>query len=250
MKAITRKRRPPRPAEVPEDHEWCSRGDHWLPRESFSPHKTRTTGLQTNCRACQTQAVVASQQRTLEVWALPRSEQRKVAGRARKAVATYRDGKRVKVRKILMTPRDLGDAALRKVLLLRTQQAAQAAEIPCELYPEDIALPEECPITGAKMQRTLDNTWGNSFVVLRIEQSAGYVRGNVVTLSAWAADRLTDDVDDFARLLSRDYHTSRRHYRHFTHYQWEMTWAERMMDWVASGKTLAHAAEAQPVRQW
>lgn len=62
-----------------------------------------------------------------------------------------------------------------------------------DLNPEDIEIPEFCPVFGMKLQRT-GRHWGDSSPSLdRIDSTKGYTRGNVRVVS-WLANRLKNNA--------------------------------------------------------
>lgn len=76
-------------------------------------------------------------------------------------------------------------------LVSGAKMRAKKKGIPFEISAADIAIPEICPVLGIKLHRGAGRT-DCSPSIDRINNSLGYVRGNVLVIS-WRANRLKGD---------------------------------------------------------
>ncbi|OUL98769.1 hypothetical protein [Variovorax sp. JS1663] len=157
---------------------------------------------------------------------------------ARNTTVAYRRGKRVEVRKLLLTPRHMADADLRKVLLIRARVAAEAAEVPFDLKPEDLVIPHKCPVSGARLQRTIDTTWGNGMVVVPVKSEDGYVPGNVVILAQWTLAHLNWTTEQCSAWLEKAGNSRGMRWHH---YLAVCFWTGALRDWLREGRDLEDA---------
>ena len=67
---------------------------------------------------------------------------------------------------------------------------------------EDIAVPAECPVLGIELVMSLGKASDNSPSLDRIDNSKGYIQGNIKVIS-WKANRLKSDasVEEFEKVL-------------------------------------------------
>lgn len=72
------------------------------------------------------------------------------------------------------------------------RRRAAAAELPFNIAPEDIVVPELCPVLGIPIFLTRGKAGPNAPSLDRIIPEDGYVRGNVIVVS-WRANRLRSD---------------------------------------------------------
>lgn len=79
-----------------------------------------------------------------------------------------------------------------KALFQRTRKRAAAKGIAFDLDPEDLGVPEFCPVLGIRLQIG-DRRFGASPSVDRILPALGYVKGNVVVCSQ-RANRIKNDA--------------------------------------------------------
>lgn len=79
---------------------------------------------------------------------------------------------------------------------LRTaKKRAKKEEIPFNLLPEDIELPDVCPVLGIPLEINNKGMSNNSPTLDKIVPSLGYVKGNVRVIS-WLANRIKGDQTD------------------------------------------------------
>ena len=74
-------------------------------------------------------------------------------------------------------------------LLGRAKHRAKKLNIPFDLTPEDIVIPEICPVLGIKLSHKRIDGWQSFPSLDRIEPAKGYVRGNVIVVS-WLANTI------------------------------------------------------------
>jgi hypothetical protein len=75
----------------------------------------------------------------------------------------------------------------RKVILNNAQRAAHRFGVPIDITLDDIVVPPRCPAFDIPLQRS-DGVAGEATPsIVRIEPELGYVKGNVVVVSAKAA---------------------------------------------------------------
>lgn len=81
-----------------------------------------------------------------------------------------------------------------KYLLYNPRQRAKKSGLEFNLQPEDVKIPNHCPVLGVKLTdpatNSKENTYGPS--LHRIDSSKGYVKGNVMVVS-WRANTLLSD---------------------------------------------------------
>jgi hypothetical protein len=70
---------------------------------------------------------------------------------------------------------------------------AREKGVPFDLSPEDIFIPEFCPVLGIKLSPPGDGLKDSSPTVDRLIASKGYVRGNIAVISS-RADRIKSDA--------------------------------------------------------
>jgi hypothetical protein len=95
-----------------------------------------------------------------------------------------------------------------RVLLAAKRYQCRKAGLPFDLTPEDIVIPDVCPVLGIPIYRGPGRArgWGprdNSPSIDRFVASAGYVRGNVRVIS-YRANRLRCDatVEELEKVLA------------------------------------------------
>lgn len=69
-----------------------------------------------------------------------------------------------------------------KSMLQRAKRRARESGLEFDLTPDDIVIPERCPVLDIELTRCLDSK-DNAPSLDRIENDKGYVRGNVVVIS-------------------------------------------------------------------
>lgn len=74
-----------------------------------------------------------------------------------------------------------------------TRLRAQKHGIPFDLLPEDVIVPERCPVLGIPFVRGTKTLCDGSPTLDRMIPSLGYVRGNVTVISA-RANRIKSDA--------------------------------------------------------
>lgn len=90
-----------------------------------------------------------------------------------------------------------------KYLLYSARERAYKAGIEFDLEESDIDIPKLCPIFGTPLQMAAGRVDDASPTLDRIDNSRGYVRGNVWVIS-WRANRLKSDATlDELRLIVR-----------------------------------------------
>lgn len=85
-------------------------------------------------------------------------------------------------------PRYRTPSSLAKYLIRLARRRALKQGLPFDLTPEDIHVPEFCPALGIRLERNVGGrAQGKRSPTLdRIDPRKGYVRGNVIVLSAKA----------------------------------------------------------------
>ncbi|BCA00454.1 hypothetical protein [Bradyrhizobium diazoefficiens] len=75
----------------------------------------------------------------------------------------------------------------RKAMLHNAQRAARRFNVPINITLDDIVIPARCPAYDIPLRRSNGVAGEASPSVLRIEPQLGYVKGNVIVVSAKAA---------------------------------------------------------------
>lgn len=93
------------------------------------------------------------------------------------------------------------DAAYRRrhpkrILLKQARSRAQRGGIPFDLTEADIHIPHRCPVLGIPLKRAegQQRQADTSPTLDRVDNTKGYVKGNVIVVS-WRANRLKGDAD-------------------------------------------------------
>lgn len=102
-----------------------------------------------------------------------------------------------------MTAKHRSDYQIKKSMLAGAKVRAEAKGLPFNITDRDIVIPQFCPVLGLELKREEGPMTDASPTLDKIEPDKGYVRGNVVVISA-RANRLKSDasVDEIVRLAS------------------------------------------------
>lgn len=91
---------------------------------------------------------------------------------------------------------------LRKRLLISAKSRAKKKFLAFNIELEDIVLPKVCPLLGIKLQVNGRKKSGSSYSIDRIENSKGYVKGNIWVISnkanAMKSDSSLEELKLFA----------------------------------------------------
>lgn len=80
-----------------------------------------------------------------------------------------------------------------KSLCLSARNRSRIQNIPFDLTPEDIIIPDVCPVLGIPMEFAEGKRTDGTPSLDKIVKELGYVRGNVAVIS-WRANRLKNDA--------------------------------------------------------
>lgn len=116
----------------------------------------------------------------------------------------YRARKKRNYDKAKLTPAEL--------IFNRTKGTSKQRGIPFDLEIEDIIVPEVCPYTGLTLCFGTGHPQRNSYSLDRIDNTLGYVKGNVEVIS-YLANRMKQDASvgeqiRFAKEVLRRYEVS------------------------------------------
>lgn len=78
-------------------------------------------------------------------------------------------------------------------ILNGTRSRAKERDVEFNLELEDIIIPEKCPVFGTPLEFTEEGRGDNTPSVDRIDNSRGYVKGNIRIIS-WRANRLKNNL--------------------------------------------------------
>jgi len=78
-------------------------------------------------------------------------------------------------------------------LLSGCRITAKKRGLPFDLTPDDVSIPEKCPVLGIPLSRGVGVRTDNSPSLDRIIPSLGYVKGNVIVVSM-RANRIKNDA--------------------------------------------------------
>lgn len=94
------------------------------------------------------------------------------------------------------------DAALRAMLCNQARIRAKRKAIEHTIKPADIELVHVCPIRNVPLERATGKFSQNSYTLDRIDNTKGYIPGNVRVIS-WLANNLKNNftIEDVERLL-------------------------------------------------
>lgn len=240
----TRPRPPQRPADIPDNYVWCMRGQHWAHREEFSDHKRGRDGKQAHCRQHMRDANNEARERRLDHLARPRHEIKQGGDirRGRKPITwkSLSDSRTtVTSKRPYLLPRDgMRPHDLKGLLLRRARVEAEQQGLPFALTVEDIAVPSNCVLCGAEIRRTIDQTWGNGAVLVPVDTARGFVSGNVLTVTAFAAERRAWSIVDAADAIESLEELWCNNKLERTVYHVRRDWLVRLHAWIASGSDL------------
>lgn len=85
---------------------------------------------------------------------------------------------------------------------IRQRQTKKFPGEPCDLEPEDLAIPSHCPVFGYRLR--WESFWRRP-TVDRIDSSKGYVRGNVLIVSQRANQLKSNATLDELRAIIKFY---------------------------------------------
>jgi|WetSurMetagenome_2_1015567.scaffolds.fasta_scaffold627423_1 hypothetical protein len=91
-----------------------------------------------------------------------------------------------------------------KALLKGSRASAKRRGLDYNLDLEDIVIPEFCPVLGIKLVINDNRPKDNSATIDRIDNSKGYIKGNVQVIS-WRANRGKSDLDATEHLKIAEY---------------------------------------------
>jgi len=78
-------------------------------------------------------------------------------------------------------------------MLSRAKDTAKRRGLECTITAEDIVIPTHCPIFGTPLLATPGKVSPNSPSIDRIDNSRGYVPGNIIVIS-FRANRIKSDA--------------------------------------------------------
>jgi hypothetical protein len=87
-------------------------------------------------------------------------------------------------------------------MLSNAKQRARRAGIEFDLNPEDVTIPDICPVFGVPLERTRSNEWTTSPSIDRFDNTRGYVPDNIVVVSRRANILKKDATVEELRLLA------------------------------------------------
>jgi len=131
--------------------------------------------------------------------ALARERYARVAGHRRlKARANYAASRDDRVSK--QRERVAKDQAL--YLWKRAQERARKKGVEFTILPEDVHIPDLCPVLGVALERGQGKFCPTSPTLDRVNNAHGYVKGNILVVS-WRANRLKSDatLDEMRAIL-------------------------------------------------
>ena len=97
----------------------------------------------------------------------------------------------------------------RHILFTKAKQRAKENQLEFNLELDDIVLPEVCPYTGLKLQKSIGKICNESYSLDRIDPSKGYVKGNIEVISYLAnrakSNMTVTQLRAFAAEINRRY---------------------------------------------
>lgn len=90
-----------------------------------------------------------------------------------------------------------------KCMLIGAKKRAKTKNIDFSLTPKDVSIPDVCPVLGIPMFKGTQKMGHNSPSLDRIDNTRGYVKGNVRVIS-WRANNLKGDatLDELRALVA------------------------------------------------
>jgi hypothetical protein len=71
----------------------------------------------------------------------------------------------------------------KKIMLSNSKSRAKKANMEFNIDTNDINIPEVCPVLGIPLYRCKKENWNNSPSIDRIDNTKGYIKGNVIVVS-------------------------------------------------------------------
>lgn len=91
------------------------------------------------------------------------------------------------------------------VMFNNCKQRAKRTGITFSITKEDIVIPDLCPVFGIELKRCKKDNWNNSPSLDRIDNSKGYIKGNIVVVSRRANILKKDATIEELELLAKFY---------------------------------------------
>lgn len=159
----------------------CSGCKQQKPREEFGRNRSTKDGLQHHCKACNAEWRDAHRAEAKLYFQDYRSK-----NRDRLTAFDKTKKRKAQKRRNRISPRG------RVLNLLSAARGrAKAFGVPFSLSVDDVQIPERCPVLGFPL--VLDRRCDQSPSLDRVEREKGYVKGNVVVVSA-RANRIKSDA--------------------------------------------------------
>lgn len=184
---------------------WCSAGEHWIPQVQFSKDRSRSAGLSARCKGCDKAHYTRRKPRQRELdaqnrahinarmreWRSKPENAERVREEARRYYQDNREACQKRGRSYYERNREKCKATSRAArlkkyehyLVKRLQRRAKAKGLPFDLDPEDILIPEVCPVLGIPITKEGRGQRDGAPSVDRLVPNRGYVRGNIKVIS-------------------------------------------------------------------
>jgi hypothetical protein len=95
----------------------------------------------------------------------------------------------------------------KKIMLMNSKCRAKVSGIEFSITENDIEIPKNCPALGIPLYRCKRENWNNSPSIDRIDNSKGYIKGNVIVVSRRANVLKKDASIEELEKLSNFYKT-------------------------------------------
>lgn len=180
----------------------CKRCGENKPLRLFSKDRQRKDGIAYYCKSCQSISHAERRKRWAKENNIPDEMQCIKCEKTLPNTDFGKDKSRPKgirpecknCRKILRSdPYRNTHAGWCRVIFSLARRRAKEKGLPFSLVPEDVPIPEVCPVLGIPLNHGTGRRHDGSPTIDRIINDLGYVKGNVIVIS-WRANRIKSDA--------------------------------------------------------
>jgi hypothetical protein len=152
----------------------------------FYKNSKSKDGFRNNCKTCQNL--------TRDLWA------NKNKDKLEKAVKIYRQREDIKQKRVLLQKK-WREKNLHWELWYKAKQRGLEQDLPFDIEPSDVIIPTHCPILGIELHIAKKNIGDSSPTIDKIFPEKGYVKNNIIVISA-KANRIKNNssVDELKKV--------------------------------------------------
>ena len=180
----------------------CSRCRETKPFSAFHRKRSSSDGRRSACRECrktESREQYVRHKERIDEWSREYAASDRGREVNRKATKKYREKHR---RRILRTSNAKRRANYVPSMLYQARAKAKRRGLECDLDREDIIIPSHCPVFGIPLKMGDGRIEDGSPSLDRIDNTRGYVKGNVVVVSN-KVNRIKNDatIEELRRVV-------------------------------------------------